>query len=80
MWQDIYLKVDNNGYIINPDKGLIKGNIKLKLNSEHKNIKIGNDFLSECNGLEELDLGGLQNVTSIGSDFCLIVMNWMSLN
>ena len=58
MWQDIYLEVDDNGYIKNPDKGLIKGNIRLKLKNNYKNIKIG-DFLCvccSCSGLNELDL------------------------
>ena len=70
MWQDIYLEVDDNGYIINPNKELIKGNIRLKLKNDYKNIKIGHDFLYKCSGLKELDLCGLQNVITIG--FCFL--------
>ena len=69
MWQDIYLEVDKDGYIKNPDKGLIKGNIRLKLKNDYKNIKIGNNFLFGCSGLKKLDLSSLQNVTYIRSHF-----------
>ena len=80
MWQDIYLEVDDNGYIKNPNINLIKGNIRLKLNSEHKNIKIGKDFLRGCIGLKELDLSGLQNVTSIGNNFLSYCIGLKELN
>ena len=69
MWQDIYLEVDNDGYIKTHNINLIKGNIRLKLKDNYKNIKIGGWFLSSCGELEELDLGGLQNVTKIEGCF-----------
>ena len=66
---EIQLKVDDNGYIVNPAKELIHGKIILKLNGNHNEIKIGNSFLVGCSGLTEIDLSGLKEVKSIGSHF-----------
>jgi len=65
----IYLDVDEDGYIVDPNEDLIKGNIILKLKGEHNEIKIGNCFLDGCSGLKELDLSGLKEVKSIGYGF-----------
>jgi hypothetical protein len=48
---------------------LIKGNIILKLNGNHNEIKIGNDFLADCERLENVDFGVLRKVKSIGDFF-----------
>ena len=47
---EIYLDIDDNGYIISP-KDKVYGNVVLKLKKERDNIKIGDNFLLEWNGL-----------------------------
>ncbi len=58
----VYLDIDDNGCIIEPNHNLIRGNIILKIKGNHNEIKIGDDFLAECGSLKELDLSGLKEV------------------
>jgi hypothetical protein len=66
---DVYLDIDDNGYIISPDYKNIKDNVRLKIKRNCANLKIGDNFLANCKKIKELDISQLENITHIGYGF-----------